>query len=61
MLVSFLLLGFFAFPIGISVASVVGLMYGIRNKDGLFTKCSIVALLVGIACIIYTLIVIKSM
>ena len=37
-----------------------GLMYGIKNKDTIFTKCSAVALFVGIACIVYTLLVIKS-
>ena len=32
----------------------------IKNKDTIFTKCSAVALFVGIACIVYTLLVIKS-
>ena len=34
-------------------------MYGIKNKDTIFTKCSAVALFVGIACIVYTLLVIE--
>ncbi len=61
MLVGFLLVGFFVFPIGIPLCSLVGLLYGIKSKDRLFTKWSIVTLVIGIACIIYTLFVIKSM
>lgn len=61
MLVSFMTLGLFAFPIGIPVCSVIGLIYGIKKKDKLFTRWSIVALGIGIACMIYTLAVIKSM
>lgn len=61
MLVSFMTLGLFAFPIGIPVCSIIGLIYGIKKKDKLFTKWSIVALGIGIACMIYTLAVIKSM
>ena len=46
--------------IGIPLCAIIGLMYGIKNKDTIFTKCSAVALFVGIACIVYTLLVIKS-
>ena len=60
MLVCFLTIGFFAFPVGIPLCAIIGLMYGIKNKDTIFTKCSAVALFVGIACIVYTLLVIKS-
>ena len=61
MLVTFLLFGFFAFSIGIPISSIIGLIYGIKNNDTLFTKWSVVALVIGIACIVYTLLVIKSM
>ena len=44
----------------IPLCAIIGLMYGIKNKDTIFTKCSAVALFVGIACIGYTLLVIKS-
>ena len=44
----------------IPLCAIIGLMYGIKNKDTIFTKCSAVALFVGIACIVYTLLVIKS-
>jgi len=47
-------------PVGIPLCAIIGLMYGIKNKDTIFTKCSAVALFVGIACIVYTLLVIKS-
>lgn len=61
MLVAFLLFGFFAFPIGIPLVSMIGLMYGMKNKDRSFIKWSVVALFIGIACIVNTLLVIKSM
>lgn len=61
MLVGFLLVGFFVFPIGISLCSIISFLYGIKSKDRLFTKWSIVTLIIGIAYIIYTLFVIKSM
>ena len=48
-------------PVGNPLCAIIGLMYyGIKNKDTIFTKCSAVALFVGIACIVYTLLVIKS-
>lgn len=61
LLVGILQLGFFAIPIGIPICSVIGLLYGIKHKDRLFVKCSFIALAVGIASIICTLIVVKSM
>ena len=36
-------------PVGIPLCAIIGLMYGIKNKDTIFTKCSAVALFVGIA------------
>lgn len=61
MLICLVTLGFFAFPVGIPLCSIIGLVYGIRNKDRLFTRWSIVALAIGMVCIIYTLLVIRSM
>lgn len=61
MLVCFLLVGFFAFSIGIPICSIIGLVYGITKKDRQFTKWSIIALTIGIACAVYTLVLIKSM
>ena len=47
-------------PVGIPLCAIIGLMYGIKNKDTIFTKCSAVALFVGIACNVYTLLAVKS-
>lgn len=54
-------IGFFAFPIGIPVCSLIGLVYGIKSKDRLFIKWSSFALIIGIALIIYTLLVVRNM
>lgn len=61
LLVGFLTLGFFAFPIGIPVCGAIGLIYGCKNKDRSFTMGSLIALLIGIACIIYSFLVIHNM
>lgn len=61
MLIGFITLGFFIIPIGISICAIIGLIYGIKTKDKSFTKWSIVALVLGIACISYALLTIKSM
>lgn len=60
-LVGFLTLGFFAFPIGIPLCGAIGLVYGLKNKDRSFIKGSLIALLIGIAFIIYALLLINSM
>lgn len=57
----FITLGFFAFPIGIPLCGAIGLFYGIKSKDKNFIRWSLIALLIGIALIIYTLLLIKSM
>lgn len=61
MLISFLAFGFFAFPIAIPICSVIGLIYGIENKDQTFIRWSSATLLIGIAFIIYTLLLINNM
>lgn len=61
MLVCFLTLGLFAFPVGIPLCGMVGLIYGMKSKDKNFMKWSAWGLLVGVAIIVYTLFVIKSM
>lgn len=61
MFVGFLTLGFFAFPIGIPLCGVIGLRYGFKNKDRSFIKGSLITLLIGIAFIIYTLLLINGM
>ena len=44
----------------LTAMGIIKYSFGIKNKDTIFTKCSAVALFVGIACIVYTLLVIKS-
>lgn len=61
MLIGFITIGFFVFPIGISLCSIIGLCYGIKKKDKLFVKWSLVALSIGVSIDIYTLLLIYSM
>ena len=61
MLICLVTLGFFAFSVGIPLCSIIGLVCGIKNKDRLFTRWSIVALVIGMAFAIYTLLLIISM
>lgn len=61
MLICLATLGFFAFPVGIPLCGAIGLIYGIRSKDKVFIVWSSVALLIGAALIIYTLLVIRNM
>lgn len=60
-LIGFLAIGFFIFPIGITLCAALGLVYGCRNSDKLFINWSTAALAIGIALIIYTLCLINSM
>lgn len=61
MLILIITIGFFSIPIGISVCSILGIIYGYKYKDKSFLKWSLVALSIGIASIIYTHVLIKSM
>ncbi|MDD6210670.1 MAG: hypothetical protein PUB21_08710 [Bacteroidales bacterium] len=61
MLIGFITIGFFAFPVGIPLCAVIGLYYGIKNKDKLFVRCSAIALVAGIVFLVYTGCLIQSM
>lgn len=61
MLILFITTGFFSIPIGISVCSIIGIIYSYKYKDRRFLKWSMLALAIGIASVTYTLILIKSM
>ena len=61
MLVSIIFLGFFAIPVGITLSSLVGLIYGIRTKDQKFRKWSIIFLVIGLLCCIYFFMNLQSM
>ena len=61
MLICLVTMGAFAFPVGIPLCAIIGLVYGIKNKNRLFTRWSMVALVFGVAFAIYTLFLIISM
>lgn len=61
MLVCLVAIGSFAFPVGIPLCGVIGLCYGIKEKDKNFIRCSLVALLIGVILLIYTLSLINNM
>lgn len=61
MLICIIFLGTFSLPIGITLCSVIGVIYGIKHKDKSFLKCSSVLLVFGTLLIIYTLLNINSM
>lgn len=61
MLILFMATGFFSIPIGISLCSVIGIIYGYKCNDKSFLRWSMLALVIGVASIIYTVILIKSM
>lgn len=61
LLVCILLTGAFALPIGLPLCALIGLGYGLKYKDKLFTRLSSVVLLIGVICIIYTYLTVQSM
>ncbi len=61
MLICFLVVGFFAFPIGIPLCGIIGLLYGLKCKDRKFALFSSVALVIGIGVAVYTGLLIMSM
>lgn len=61
MLALFMTTGFFSIPIGVSICSVIGIIYGYKCKDKSFFRWSMLALVIGVAFIIYVVILIKSM
>lgn len=61
MIISIILLGFFAIPVGINLCALIGIVFGIKYKDKTFLKWSIAGLLIGILSLIYTLFTIHSM
>lgn len=49
MLIGIMTLGFFGIPIGLFACALLGLWYGIRQKDKLFIKYSLVVLILDVA------------
>ena len=48
MLVCFLTIGFFAFPVGIPLCAIIGLVYRMKYKEKRFTLFSCIGLFIGI-------------
>lgn len=61
MLILIITTGFFSIPIGITICSIIGTIYGYNYKDKSILRWSIAALFFGIVSVIYTLILIWSM
>lgn len=61
MLVCIMALGFFAIPIGITICSLIGIIYSIKYKDKPFLKYSYIFLTIGMLSVAYTLLNIYSM
>lgn len=60
-LIGFITMGFFVFPVCVPLCGIIGLCYGIKKKDKLFIKWSMVVLSIGVIIDIYTLFLIYSM
>ena len=61
MLICFLVVGFFAFPIGIPLCGIIGLIYGLKYKDRKFVLFSSVALVIGIGWAVYAWLLVNTM
>lgn len=61
MLIGFITIGFFVFPVCVPLCGIIGLCYGIKKKDKLFVKWSLIVLSIGVIIDVYTLFLIYSM
>lgn len=61
LLISFLLLGVFALPVGIPVSAVIGILGALKTHDRTLLLGSVGLLAIGIVCIVYTLVLVYSM
>lgn len=60
-LITFLLFGVFALPVGIPVSAVIGIIGALKSHDRTLLLGSVGLLAIGIVCIIYTLVLVYSM
>lgn len=60
-LIGFITIGFFVFPVCVPLCGIIGLCYGIKKKDKLFVKWSLIVLSIGVVIDVYTLFLIYSM
>lgn len=61
MLVLILTICFFAIPVGVTLSSLICVIYGIKSFSRIFLKWSVIFLVIGIVSVIYTIILIVSM
>lgn len=61
MLIGFITMGFFVFPVCVPLCGMIGWCYGVKKKDKFFVKWSLIALSIGIIIDICTLFLIYSM
>ncbi len=61
MLICIMALGSFAIPIGLTLCSLTGLVYGIKYKDRVVRIYSAIFLVIGLSGAVYTLLTISSM
>ncbi|MDD3039801.1 hypothetical protein [Bacteroides sp.] len=61
MLAGIATLGFFGFPIGILISSIVGLCFGLYKKEKLFIQWCSIAFILDVAFIIYFCIQLQHM
>lgn len=61
MLVCLVAMGMFAFPVGLPLCGVIGLVYGLKCKERKFVLWSSVALAIGVLWAAYTLFLICGM
>lgn len=61
MLVCLVAMGIFAFPVGLPICGVIGLVYGLKYKERKFVLWSSVALAIGALWAAYALLVIYGM
>ena len=60
-LITFLLFGVFALPVGITISAVIGILGALKSHDRSLLLGSVGLLAIGIVCIIYTLVLVYSM
>ena len=61
MLVCLVALGMFAFPVGLPICGVIGLVYGLKCKERKFVLWSSIALAIGVLWAVYALFLIWGM
>ena len=61
MLICMAVLGVFAVPVGFTLCSLVGIVYGLRYHDRAYLKYAVAGLILGLIALLYTVTLIYSM